>query len=122
MPRIAEPRIMGLLQNQWFKDPERIPRLMELYNRYEDKLKEPPRNRFIRDMLFLGCLTGKRLRKCLGEDLCGDIVWEEVSPQIGGSPGSVFPPDAEHLLKSFKRIRPDVIVTFGLVAESAFAL
>jgi hypothetical protein len=122
VPRLAEPRVMGLLQNQWLKDPARIPRILELYERHADRLEEPPRNRFIRDMLFFGCPTGRNLRKYLGEDLCGEIVWEEVSPRVGDRPSSVFPPDAGHLLRSFKRVRPDCVVMFGRVASSCVLL
>lgn len=115
-------KVLGLLQNQWFKDPERIPHLIKQYDRYDGQMNCPPRNRFIRDMLFMGCKTGKVLRDCFTWDLCVDIVWEEISPQIGDNPKSVFPPDEEHLLKTLELVQPRIIVAFGQIARSGLHL
>ncbi len=69
-------KVLGLLQNMWFKDPERAKKTLAFY--YEKK-GDGGRERFISDMLFFGCLTGRRLRQAFGEERCDEIIWEEVS-------------------------------------------
>lgn len=111
------PDILALLQNQWFKDPERARRVLRLY---EDRGKG--RSQFIRDMLFLGCLTGRRIDQTFGDDLLVRTAFEEVSPEIGGHASSVFPPDEAHVLAVVKLHQPRVIVAFGKVAGQAVRL
>lgn len=122
MPPLPKPVVMGLLQNQWFKDPERIPHIMKLYEEHKDTLDCPPRNRFIRDMLFLSCLSGRRIRQAFTWDVCADIIWEEVSPKISNNPSSCFPPDEQHILTALETIKPDIIITFGKVALEGIKL
>jgi hypothetical protein len=107
-------RILGLLQNQWFRNPERAKMVLALYEQ-----RGKGRNLFIRDMLFLGCLTGRRIKRAFGEELCNRIIWEEVSPQMGGHAASVFPPDPAHVKASLEKHRPDLMIVFGKIAESA---
>ena len=117
MPNVDDdPRILALLQNQWFPDPERIPRVLAYYQ--EKKGEEAGRHRFVRDMLFLGCLTGRRIREAFGEDMLEYFTFEEVSPKIGDHPGASFPPDIDHLTKTFKFVRPELIVAFGRIAQA----
>lgn len=130
MPRkTRKPVVMFLLQNQWFKDPVRTQQVLALYK--DHKGEEAGWNRFVRDMLFLGCLTGRRIKDAFGEDLCWDAVvgehpvttvFEETSREIGDHPSAVFPPDPEHLVASLRRHRPGLIVAFGRVASTALVL
>src|SRR5580693_5868087 len=80
--------ILGFLQNAWFKDPVGA---QKIFDRYPER-----RNELIARFLFAGCLTGRNLRKALGEDLCETIIWEETSPKIGGYSSARFPPEPEH--------------------------
>lgn len=116
-------RVLGLLQNQWFKDPVRAAALLARYQEHEGGFW-PGRHRFIRDMLFFGCLTGRRLEAAFGEDLCGygGLVWEEVSTCMGDHPGACFPPDGEHVAAVLRQVRPVAVVAFGKVARDALAL
>lgn len=109
--------VLGLLQNQWFKDPSRIPRVIAQYERHLPPAQA--RARFIRDMLFFGCLTGRRIRQAFGEGLLDLMTFEEVSPEIGGSPASVFPPDIRHVTGVLMTFRPRIVVLFGKVAAEA---
>lgn len=84
--------------------------------------RERGRARFVRDMLFFGCLTGKRIRQAFGEELLESFVFEEVSTQIGSHPSSVFPPEEEHVLQVLTTFKPHVVVTFGAVAKAAVLL
>ena len=107
-------KILAFLQNQWFKDPERIKAIYD----------ERPhlRNEFIRQFLFMGCLTGRRLSKAFGDEICQQhIIWEEVSPQIGGHASSVFPADHEHIAAALEKHKPTVIVALGKVAIEALS-
>jgi hypothetical protein len=100
--------IVAFLQNQWFKDPEGI---KQIYERWPDK-----REKLNAAYLFMGCKTGKNLRKAFG-DLCDEIVWEEVSPEIGGHSASSFPPDPEHIKRVIEKHQPDVVLMFGKIAQ-----
>lgn len=89
MPKPVQRRkIVAFLQNQWFRDPERMKRIRE-----DVHWKDKPRWHWNATWLFFGCLTGRRLLEALGEDLCSEIYWEEISPEIGGFAASAFPAD-----------------------------
>lgn len=109
-------KTLGIMQNQWFKDPEWAKSLMQ---KYAERGK--PRHIFIRDMLFFSCFTGKKLLKTFGEDLCDYIIWEEVSPKISSHSSSSFPPDIEHLKSILKEHNPDVVITFGKIAKNGLS-
>jgi len=107
------PNIVAFLQNQWFREPDRASKILALY---ENRKPEEGREQFIRDFLFFGCLTGKRLRAAFGEELCGEIVWEEVSPKLGGKASSVFPADRQHIRRVIAKHQPGLVIAFGKVA------
>lgn len=92
-------KILAFLQNQWFKDPEGV---KAMFAEHPER-----RERYIEAFLFMGCLTGRRLKSALGEELCNQIVWEEISPEIGGHASSKFPPDLAHIIGKHK---PDVVI------------
>jgi hypothetical protein len=102
---------LAFLQNQWFKDPEGI---KALYARYPDK-----RNRFTKQFLFMGCLSGKRLQKAFGAQVCDAIIWEEASPEVGAHSSSLFKADLGHIEQAIKLHNPDVILCFGKIASDA---
>lgn len=101
--------ILAFLQNQWFNDPEGVKEMM----------REHPerRQRYIEAFLFMGCLTGRRLRSAFGEELCDAITWEEISPEIGSKSSSKFPPDPVHIKNVIDQFQPTVIVAFGSLAQ-----
>jgi hypothetical protein len=102
------PAILAFLQNQWFKDPDGV---RKIYERHPEA-----RNDLIGRFLFMGCLTGRRLQAVFGVDLCRQIVWEEVSPLIGGVSSSAFPPDEKHIAAAVDKFQPKIILCFGKVA------
>ena len=104
-------KIVAFLQNQWFKHPDTVKRMM----------RDHPerRERYISAFLFMGCLTGRRLRSVLGEQLCDQIIWEEVSPEIGDHAASRFPADIQHMQSVIVKHNPAVILAFGKIAENA---
>jgi hypothetical protein len=105
-------KILAILQNQWFKDPEGV---KKMYEEHPER-----RNRYIEAFLFMGCLSGKRLEKAFGQELCGKIIWEEASPQIAGFASAVFPADPDHICKALIDHKPQMVLTFGKIATDGF--
>lgn len=103
--------VLAILQNQWFRDPERVRAFIE-------RRPELRRN-FIRRALFVGCRTGRVLKAGLGEEWCRKIVWEEASPQIGGEASARFPADLDHLCALLAEVKPDIAIALGKVASDA---
>jgi len=104
--------ILAILQNQWFKNPERMRMLLESH--YKDR-----HERFVSDFLFFGCTTGARLRSSFGEELCERIVWENSSLEIGDNPNSKFRHDPEHIKIIVSKFKPSVVITLGDIAKRA---
>lgn len=105
--------ILAFMQNQWFKNPERVRRLFA---------RHPQRERIIEALLFAGCKSGRVLKKVFGEALCGTIVWEEASPEIGDRASSVFRADRAHIEAALAKHKPNIVLTFGAVAAGGLAL
>ena len=110
---MSEPKVVAFLQNQWFKHPEYW---KGLHAKHPDKREE-----MIARTLFMGCLTGRRLRTVFGEAWSETIVWEEISRMIGGKSNSVFPPSRTHIQGVLDKHEPDVVLVFGRVAERGLA-
>ena len=105
-------KIVAFLQNMWFKDP---PVMQAQLQRFLEVDPISGRERFIRTWLFWSCLTGKRLRRAFGQDLCDEIIWEEGSPEIGGKSSSVFKPKYSHIHRVIEKHNPAIILAFGKV-------
>lgn len=101
-------KILAILQNAWFKDPDGV---REIFARHPDR-----RNDLIARFLFMGCLTGRRLKAAFGAELCGAISWEEAHPEIGTHSGSRFGFDTRHICQAIQMHEPDVVLALGKVA------
>lgn len=111
----SEMRTVAFLQNQWFREPERIKA------KYDRLCGDDLGKRCDLDsiFLFMGCLTGRQLKAAFGMDggeIRQSIVWANASPQIGGESSSSFPADPAHMLKIVQHYKPTVILTFGKIA------
>lgn len=113
-------KILAVLQNQWFHDPERVKRLLAQHDN-DPKFRHKLRRRLITYSLFAGCKTGQILKKCLGSKLCEKITWEEASPEHGGRASSCFPADRAHLTALIQEEQPDIIIAFGKIARDGLA-
>lgn len=102
-------RVLAFLQNQWFKNPEKVRRI---YERHPEM-----RNDLIRRYLFMGCLTGRRLETAFGEKVCEQIIWEESSAEIGGYAASRFPADPKHIANAIIKHSPEIVFAFGRIAS-----
>lgn len=105
--------IMGLLQCTWAHEPERVDKWFA---------RDPERrNKKIATLLFGSrCLTGRRLREAFGP-LCDDIIWENATPVIAGQASGCPPGDPKHVQAALERIKPDVVLAFGGVADNALS-
>jgi len=107
-------KILAFLQNQWFKNPDRARRALAAAE------ADGYRDAWPRRLLFAGCITGRRLKSALGEDLCRQIIWENASPQIAGKASECFKPDPAHMLAAIRKHRPQIILLFGKVAQQGW--
>ena len=113
---MAEHKILAVMQNQWFKDPDRMRAILA-----RGLAKGLKRHDFIARTLFMGCRTGLVLKQVFGVDLCRRIIWEEASPEIGDFASASFPADSVHLQKILEDINPDVVLAFGRIATDGLA-
>lgn len=109
-------KIVGLLQCQWFKDPDRMAKEYQKWARmYPDDYRE----RWVRTWLFWSCQTGQRLKKHFGEQQCEEIIWDNTSPKFGGKASDCFDVDLVHMQWILDFYKPDVLLLFGKVAQNA---
>jgi hypothetical protein len=92
----------------WFKNPDSAKRIFAKY--------PEERNNLIAKFLFMGCLTGRKLRQAFGEELCDAIIWEEAHSEIGGASASRFGFDAAHIQGAIHKHEPDIVLAFGRIA------
>lgn len=109
-------KIVGILQNQWFKNPEKIKRIIA---DEESKGFADAREFYIKTFLFWGCLTGRRIKSALGEDWIEQIIFEECSREMGNSASSRFPADLKHIQQVIDKHKPTVVIAFGQLAKDA---
>jgi hypothetical protein len=104
--------ILCFLQNLWVKDPAGW---KAVFQKYPDR-----RVGIIRHLLLdYGCLTGRRIKACFGEDLLEHMTFEEASLEIAGDARTICRPDSEHIKACIEKYQPRVIITFGKVATEA---
>jgi hypothetical protein len=123
------PKIVAFLQNQWFKDPVNVQRIIDkaiereasgAFDHFRNrKTADEIREYFISAFLFMGCHTGKQLRRAFGEDLCNKIVWQEQSPHLGNMASATFPPDMVHIYNVLRRHQPTHVIALGKLASEA---
>ena len=105
--------VLAILQNMWVKDPERLKRMFTYHG-------EEFRLAMMRRLLFAGSKTGRNLKKAFGDDLLAKITFEETTREIAGDPKTIYPADLQHLAICLERHRPEVVLTFGKIAEDAW--
>jgi hypothetical protein len=104
-------RVLGILQNQWFKNPESARRIYASHNGDRERSAK-----FRASALFMGCLTGRRIRDAFGEDMRHIITYEEASPEIGSVSSAAFPADKFHITKAIEWWEPEIVIAFGKIA------
>lgn len=106
--------IVAFLQNMWVKNPDNVKRML-------DRWKDDPDfwNKTCRNLLFMGCKTGRVIKQVFGEDLAYSIIYDECTKEIAGDAKRVCKPDPCHIEATLNRLKPDVVITFGKIAYSA---
>ncbi len=110
-------KILAFLQNQWFRDPDKIRKMIAEAG--DAQRQKELRRRLTKWALFAGCKTGRVLNRCLGEDLCERMIWEESSKDIGGHSSASFPADLAHIAECYEEFQPEIVVGFGRTAGDA---
>lgn len=103
-------KVVAIMQNQWFHQPERVRRLLAR--------RPESRERLIAYALFAGCKSGRVLRDVFG-DRCDEIVWEEASREIGNRASAAFTADFDHLSTVIQKHAPSIALAFGRIAGDA---
>jgi hypothetical protein len=101
-------KILAFLQNMWVNEPEKVKELV----------KTTDWNRLVYWFLFRGCKTGQVIKQVFGE-LANKIIYDETTREIAGDPKTTFKPDLKHMHLSILKHKPDIIITFGKIAENA---
>lgn len=104
-------KIVAFLQNMWV-----YPRSAPTVERHAPVSEE--RERMIEYCLFSGCLTGRRLRSALGEDLCDQITWQEANPTVATDPKKYYAPDPNHIRAVLDFHKPDAVICFTRAGEA----
>lgn len=107
---MAEPLILAFMQNQWVRDPDQLKRILARHD-------AAFRRQMIARLLFMGCVSGKRLKTAFG-DLTNRIVWEEASPVITGQSNGCPPADLAHMTATLEELKPGIVLAFGRIATS----
>lgn len=102
--------IVAFLQNMWV-----LPRQVATVSRWGALSEE--RERMIAYALFAGCVTGRRLKQVLGEELCEHITWQEASPVIAANPKDYHAPDTIHIRAVLDKHKPKVVLCFTKAGE-----
>lgn len=108
------PVILAILQNQWFRDPERAKRALDSF-----VATGGDRRAWIKTLLFWGCLTGRRLKAAFG-DRIDDITFDEASPLMSGKASACPPADPDHIARTLMDVKPDIVLVFGAVANRGY--
>lgn len=110
-------RIVAFLQNQWYKNPARVEKMLA---QIEDAgEREKRRQRFATRALFAGCLTGTRLLQALGSPLCNAIYWENASTEISDFASASPPANLDHMRAVLDQQNPELVIAFGKTASNA---
>ena len=102
-------RVLGLLQNQWARNPAAVLAMFARRPEYRHDL--------IRRMLAQS-KAGRTLRAVFGDEV-DRIVWENASPRVAGTPNGSFSYDVKHVNAAIANIKPDVVIAFGVQAKKA---
>jgi hypothetical protein len=103
------PVILGLLQNQWAREPAKMAAMLE---------RNPDRRPALIRCLLAGSVSGRRLRDALGPWF-HRITWDNASGQIAATASGAPPADLAHVRRLLETRKPDVVVAFGRMAQNA---
>ena len=105
--------ILAFFQNMWVESPKAVYKML-------DRNKDNPMfwNQTCKNLMFMGCKTGRVLRQAFG-DLADKMIYDECTKEICNNPKTIPKADYKHIRETIKRIKPEIIITFGEVAFKA---
>lgn len=109
---MATPIILGLLQNQWVREPGRVKAALDR--------RSPEQGRKLLSLLLFQSHSGKRLKAAFGE-WTQRIIWENASSVIGSQSTANPAPDLDHVRRMLAEIKPAIVLAFGKRAATAMA-
>jgi hypothetical protein len=102
------PPTIAFLQNPWFP-PDTRKEAIDRYTTGQD---------FHRRLLGT-TMSGRRLRQAFGDVVYGQIHWDNVAPAASHIASGVTEVDMLHVERSMARVKPIIILTFGVIARDA---
>lgn len=105
---MRHPVIVAFMQNPWFPPGTK----KEVVDRY---LSDQDFHR----RLLARTMSGRRLLDAFGPDMFGRIHWDNVAPTAAEEANGKTDVDAEHIERVLNRVKPDLIICFGKLAEWA---
>lgn len=103
-------KVLAIMQNMWVKNPPAVKKLLA---------NGVDWNYMVRRFLFNGCRTGQRILEVFGKENAYDFIYDESTPEIADNPNTIFKPDPKHIVKSLKTHQPDLVISFGGIANKA---
>jgi hypothetical protein len=105
---MKDPKILAFMQNPWF-EPGTRPEITDKYRTDQEFHRR----------LLARTMSGGRLLQAFGPDMFGKIWWDNVAPAAAFEAAGKTDVDAQHVERVINEVRPDLIITFGILAEEA---
>lgn len=102
------PTILAFMQNPWFP----VGTARTHIDRY---LTDQEFHRRV----LAGSMSGGRLKDAFGPDMFNRIWWDNVAPEAATFAAGQMEIDFDHVERVIERVKPDLILTFGNLAERA---
>lgn len=104
--------VLGLLQNQWARNPAAVAAMFA---------RRPEQRQALIKFMLARSKSGRRLRAAFGPWV-DRIIWENASPVVAERAGGRMPVDRAHVNAILAKVSPDVVVAFGVSANQAITI
>jgi hypothetical protein len=100
--------IMAFMQNPWFP-----------YGTEKGIIDRYRTNQEFHRRLLSESMSGQRLLMAFGREWFERIWWDNVAPEAADEPRKKTPVDMKHVEAMIQIVKPDLILTFGKMAQEA---
>jgi hypothetical protein len=101
-------KILAFMQNPWFPPSTR----REYVDRYRTDQE-------FHKYLLARTMSGQRLLQAFGPEMFDSIHWDNVAPEAAEEASGKTDIDHEHVERVILHVMPDLIISFGKLAEEA---
>jgi hypothetical protein len=105
---VRDPTLLAFMQNPWFP-PGTSKGIIDRY------LTDQAFHR----KLLSRTMSGNRLVQAFGSDMFNRIWWDNVAPKHSEESSGMTAIEATHVERVIQQVKPDMILTFGTLAEQA---